>query len=364
MGRPRKNPIDPIERFPLKPRADGRFQKRIRNRLYYFGFDGNRTEALREYDRAKHDLYAGRAPHVPADDDVTTLKDLGRMFLDDRWAEVRAGRLDKDWYAQHERALERFAAFVGPGRSVGDLRPEDFSGYGRHLSGKLKMSGNTFNRERSSVVALFNWAKENGKIERPIVMGRGFRRIPKGTIRAKKRFRLIEPKKLTALLAAAGPQMRAMILLGINGGFGAEECGKLKWSTLSRVKLEAGPVRLIFDHRAKTNIVRECPLWSQTVAALARLRRSRSDDPFVFRTKYGNPWTTESVAHAFAKLKSGHTFYDLRRTFLTYANETGDTDATKRIAGRKLPDMQDTYVQMLVLARMVKVVEHVRLRML
>ncbi|HEX4123796.1 MAG TPA: hypothetical protein VHY37_03655, partial [Tepidisphaeraceae bacterium] len=55
-----------------------------------------------------------------------------------------------------------------------------------------------------------------------------------------------------------------------------------------------------------------------------------------------------------------HTFYDLRRTFISLANEAADPSAVLRIAGRKLSDVDDTYLQMLLLVRMVKVVDHVR----
>lgn len=374
MGRPRKNPVDPIERFPQKPRADGRFQKRIRSKLYYFGFNGDRDAALLEYDGVKRALYEGRSPRREADDDVTDLTTLARDFLSDRWTEVQAGRLEGDWYKQHARAVQRFVKFVGGSRVIGDLGPDDFASYGRHLSGKLKLAGNTFNRERSSIVALFNWAADHVRIEHRPVFGKGFRRIPKGTIRRAQPTRLMQPVTLKAYLAAAVPQMRAMIMLGANAGFGAEECAALSWQSIEVPPLDGQRLRIIRDRRAKTAIVREAPLWPETVAALASLRRLRPADDLVFRTKYGNAWNTESIAHAFARTVEranagrkeplpAHTFYDLRRLFLTYANEVGDPDAVKRIAGHKLPGMSDTYVQMLLLTRMVKVVDHVRARL-
>jgi hypothetical protein len=63
-----RNPhrVQPIERFPAKPRRDGRFQKRINGILYYFGGGGNRAAALAEYERVKSQLYAGLPAAPPA----------------------------------------------------------------------------------------------------------------------------------------------------------------------------------------------------------------------------------------------------------------------------------------------------------
>src|SRR5262249_61068599 len=79
---------------------------------------------------------------------------------------------------------------------------------------------------------------------------------------AKQAPKLFRPEEVGKLLAAASVQVRAMILLGINCGFGNSDCGNLP---LSAVNLDAGWI----DYpRPKTGIPRRCALWPETVQAL------------------------------------------------------------------------------------------------
>ena len=118
----------------------------------------------------------------------------------------------------------------------------------------------------------------------------------------------------------ASPQLKAMILLGINCGFGNADCGLLP---LSALDLENGWHKF---PRPKTEMPRRCPLWPETVEALQEVVNGRDSGP-VFVTKYGNPWWSEAkkapISYEFRKLvtKLGFyeqyvtTFYSLRRTF-------------------------------------------------
>jgi integrase len=60
----------------------------------------------------------------------------------------------------------------------------------------------------------------------------------------------------------AGELAKAMILLGINCGFGNADCGKLP---LSAIDFKAGWVNF---PRPKTAVERRCPLWPETITAL------------------------------------------------------------------------------------------------
>jgi hypothetical protein len=81
--------------------------------------------------------------------------------------------------------------------------------------------------------------------------------------------------------------MRAMILLGVNAGFGNADCRRLP---LSAVNLDAGIVDFA---RPKTGIPRRCALWPETVAAIRAALAKRpapkaeADAGLVFVTKYG-----------------------------------------------------------------------------
>jgi hypothetical protein len=209
--------LTPIERFPTKARADGRFQKRIRNQLFYFGQNGDREAALHEYEQVKHDLYAGRRPRAAVDAADLSIKALAYKYLDDRLAEANAGRLSLGWYRQHKRALKRFVTFIGESRAITDLRPDDFAKYGRHLSQRL--GDHAFNRERSSIVAMFRKASDSDWIDRLPKFGPGFKKIAASVIREKRQDRMVDREALRVLLDRAKPQLKAMLLLALNGGY-------------------------------------------------------------------------------------------------------------------------------------------------
>jgi integrase len=372
MPRKKLAHVSPIERFPTTARPDGRFQKRIRGRLHYFGLHGDRKSALAEYERIKHDLYAGRLPRAVASDDAnTTVKELIYRFLDERLAEVKAGRANAGWYSQCRRAFKRFAKHVGDGRVIADLRPEDFAEYGRYLSQCL--GNHAFNRELSSIKLMFRHANDCDWISRPMKFGRGFRKVAPSIIREERRSRLLDPTVIQLLLKHAKPQIKAMILLGLNGGYGAADCGGLSWEN---VDLAEAIVR--HYRRPKTLIDRDTPLWPETAAAIMVLKAKRPGDDRVFRTKYGNSWDSIAVAHEVKKLMAkvnalperaeldpiDATLGDFRHTFYTYAGELGDGDAVKRVMGHKLTGLKETYTETIFIPRLRRVVEHVRQRII
>lgn len=345
--------VQPIERFPVKPRADGRFQKRIRGRLHYFG-DGSadRSKALAEYNAVKDDLYAGRVPKPAAG--TYSLGAIAEMFLADKEGEVSA-----DHYRQHVRALSRFVKRLGDDR-IGDPSPDDFASYGRYLRGKL--GPYAYNRERASILCMYNHAEEQDWIARAPKFGKGFKRAPKRELRAGRKVRLLSRDEINALLGHAVGNLYAMILLGLNGGFGARDCATLHWD---KIDMDRG----VCTHaRAKNGIPRTVMLWPETLHALKRLKRINAR---VFNTQRGGQWNAIAIAHRFekcakaaeVKLPKGVGLGACRHTFATFANEVRDTDARRHIMGRLLPNLDDLYVEMLFEQRLKAVTDHVRARL-
>src|SRR5207302_1484484 len=142
--------------------------------------------------------------------------------------------------------------------------------------------------------------------------------------RATKGPKLLTADEIRRLLGAAGPAMKAMVMLGINCGFGNADCGRLP---LSALDLEGGWI----DYpRPKTGIPRRCPLWPETTEALreALAKRKEPKDPaaagLVFVTKYGAGWgradTSNPVSQEVGRLlrrlgidtRKGLGFYTLR----------------------------------------------------
>jgi integrase len=163
-----------------------------------------------------------------------------------------------------------------------------------------------------------------------------------------------------------------MILLGINGGLGNTDCGRLP---LHALDLDAA----VIDYpRPKTGIPRRVPLWPETVEAIRAAIEQRPDPKrdedarLVFVTKYGQPWakddTDQTLAKEFGKLlrslkligKKGLGFYTLRHVFRTVADESKDQPATDFIMGHEVPHMSSVYRETISDARLKAVTDHVR----
>ncbi len=80
---------------------------------------------------------------------------------------------------------------------------------------------------------------------------------------------MIEAADLRTLIDAAPVTLKAMLLLGINAGFGNHDVATLPVAALD---LASGWI----DYpRPKTGIARKVPLWAETVAAIEDAIRDR-----------------------------------------------------------------------------------------
>src|SRR5262249_4200709 len=133
----------------------------------------------------------------------------------------------------------------------------------------------------------------SGLLDRPMVYGEGFRLPNKRTLRLHRNAqgpRMFEAEEIRRMLAVAGPALRAMILLGVNCGFGNSDVASLP---LAALNLACG-----WGHfpRPRPGINRRCPLWPETAAALRAWMpkrpepKSEIDGGLVFITKYGHGW--------------------------------------------------------------------------
>ena len=146
------------------------------------------------------------------------------------------------------------------------------------------------------------------------------------------------------MLSKANKPMKAMMLLGINCGFGNEDCATLPLDVLD---LKRGWVDYA---RPKTAVERACPLWEETVAALKDYladrptAASKEFEGLVFLTQTGLGWSdgtrrnpiTKEFTKLLEKLKIkrlGLSFYALRHTFYTAGEYCRDKDALEYIMG-------------------------------
>ena len=369
-GKPAK-PSKPYPDFPLFPHATGRWAKKIRGQMHYFGPWADPDAALAKYLEQRDALHAGRKPREATEG--VTIKELCNQFLNAKRALVESGELTNRSWQDYKAACDLSISHFGKGRLVADLDPEDFAA----LRGKMAKKwgpvtlGNVIQRVR----VVFKFAWDNGLIDRPVRYGQGFKRPSRKVVRidrAKKGPKLFAADEIRRLLAAAGTPTRAMILLGINGGFGNADCGRLP---LSAVDLEGG---MIDFPRPKTGIPRRCPLWAETVQAIREASADRPEPKkeehagLVFITKYGLPWAKDTadqtLAKEFGKLlrtlqisgRKGLGFYTLRHVFRTVADESKDQPAVDFIMGHEVPHMSSVYRETISDERLRAVADHVR----
>jgi integrase len=369
-GKPLK-PSKPYPDFPLFPHAAGVWAKKIRGKLHYFGPWSDPDGALARYLEQKDALHAGRKPREATEG--ITVKELCNQFLNAKRALVESGELTNRSWQDYKAAGDLIVAHFGKSRLVADLDPDDFAPLRNKLAQKWGpvTLGNVIQRIR----VVFKFAWDNGLIDRPVRYGQAFKRPSRKVVRidrARKGPKLFTADEIRRLITAAGTSMRAMILLGINGGFGNADCGHLP---LSAVDLEAGMINF---PRPKTGIPRRCPLWAETVQAIreasaARPKPKREEHAsLVFITKYGLPWAKDTadqtLAKEFGKLfralringRTGLGFYTLRHTFRTVADEAKDQPAADYIMGHEVPHMSSVDRETISDERLRAVAERVR----
>jgi integrase len=372
IGKPQLiKPAKPTPNFPLFAHASGRWAKKIRGRLVYFGKWADPDAALTKYLTEADALHAGRSPSVDIAEGLTVRKLTGR-FLTTKKRALEAGELSERSFHDYTTTCRRIEKSFGKSRLVADLRPADFERLRAAIGktwGPVRI-GNEVNRTR----VVFNYAYKNGLLDRPMVFGEGFRRPSAKTLRLHRHRqgpKFFEAAEIRRLIEAASQPLKAMILLGINAGYGNADVGALP---LTAIDLTAGWVNF---PRPKTGVDRRCPLWPETVAALNEWRAERpepksdTDANLVFVTKYGFSWNkdiadspiTKELRKLLNKLKitGKRNYYSLRHTFQTIGDEARDFIAVRRIMGHVgSPDIADLYRERISDARLQAVTDHVR----
>ena len=279
---------------------------------------------------------------------------LCNMYLDHQAARAAIGEIKARHLYDQTVLLRDFAGFVGPDRLVSEVSTMDLQLYRKRLIATGKAL-NTVNNRITAVKSMYHWGLENEVID----VAPRLRAIKKTTPKKNER-PIFTEVQINKLLETASEQMKAMILLGLNCGFGCTDCAELRWKHLD---LKNG--RVSFP-RGKTGVRRNLPLWPETIEALKALPKRGE---LVFYTKRGNPWVraikavdddgsvrysnNNEISKAFSKLmkkagiqtEKGVGFYTLRRTAATLAARSGDPFAVQRLLGHADLKMATTYVQ-------------------
>src|SRR5260370_9733521 len=97
-------PSKPNAEFPLFPHATGRWAKKIRGKLHYFGPWADPDGALKKYLEQKDGLHAGGKPREAAEG--LTVKELGNRFLNAKAAARDAGELTPRSWQDYKTARD------------------------------------------------------------------------------------------------------------------------------------------------------------------------------------------------------------------------------------------------------------------
>jgi integrase len=363
-------PAKPYDAFPLSVHATGRWCKKIRGKIRYFGTWDDWEAALAEYERKAPFYFAGKEPPSEFDIDdpnVLTIRSLCGEYLLAKKQQLDSKELSQRHFDELKVASNGIIAELGATTAVSSIRPTDF----RALKAKLGKGVGPVTQQNAitKIRCIFNWGYKEGLIDRPMQFGTDFGVSAKARREARntgpKRF--IPAAAIRAILEVASPQMRAMVLLGINCALGNRECGQLRRSHFATGWLDYP--------RPKTGMLRRSPLWVETIDALdaadKRITRPRGY-PYFFRTKYGKPWFSDdrdnAVSKEFRKLadkagvyRPGVAFYSLRHTFRTVADEVGDLPAIHVVMGHAddSTNMDHVYVESIGDDRLKAVSEHV-----
>jgi integrase len=368
----KKKPVKPSKPradFPLFPHDGKQWAKKVRGKLHYFGSWDNPQAALNKWLDQKDDLLAGRIPRTSSGDGLT-VKQLCDLAMESREAKVETGEMTKSHFDEMHATAIIVAEQFGRTTLVEQLRPEDFRKL-RTILGKgvaLKSLEGRIARAR----AIFNHADKNGLLEISInkLWGTEFDKPAKAAISKQDSDteQLFTREEIVALLELASPQMKGMILLGINGGYGNTDCALVEKSDI----VDGWLTR----RRQKTGKRRRTPLWVETREAIENVLKSRPDPKdeankgLVFLTKYGNPWTPTGkdnpVSKEFSKLVKAakivgekKSFYTLRHTFQTIGDETKDFIAVSALMGHVDSSISGHYREKISDERLKAVTDHV-----
>ncbi|MBI2823153.1 MAG: tyrosine-type recombinase/integrase [Planctomycetia bacterium] len=368
-----QKPHKPHKDFPLFKHATGRWAKKVRGQHRYFGRiadDPDGEAALLLWLEQRDDLLAGRTPRVASDG--LTMRDLCNRFLTAKQNLVDTGELSPRTWADYHATCERLLTAFGKSRLVVDLAGDDFERLRASLGktwGPVAV-GNEINRIR----VVFKYGHDAGLVEHAVRYGAGFKRPSKKTLRLvrhAKGEKLLEAAQLRTVVDAAPIPLKAMVLLGLNCGFGNADVGNLP---LTALDLKG---RWVSFPRPKTGIPRRCPLWPETAAAVKEAIEARPEPKdeknagLVFVTKYRLSWAKDTrdnpVAKEFVKLlkdlklhRTGLGFYVLRHVFETIGGEAKDQVAVNAIMGHADASMAAVYREKISDDRLRAVTDHVR----
>jgi len=230
-----KKPAKPNPDFPLFSHGTGRWAKKIRGKFHFFGPWGDPHGALRRYLTEKDDLEAAHKPRreSPGVTDALTVHQMVSLFLESKKLNVQSGEMEERTWKEYESYGGRMIRVFGANALVESLGPADFKRLRADFQKTHRSLASIKGDIRKSKV-FFNWAgpgtNGQGYIDRLPRFGDAFKPPSQTALeqeREERGERVFAAEQIRALLAVAGPKLKAMILLGVNCGYGNTDCRKV-----------------------------------------------------------------------------------------------------------------------------------------
>lgn len=327
--------------FPLYiHKASGFWCKTVGTKRHYFekvASDPDGKKSLNKWLDMRDDVLAGR---TPAKKDAPRLSRLCNEWLTLKKNRLDSGELTQRSFDEYKATTDFVIDKLGSQRAADNIGPADFAKLRTALAKRYGVNG--LAKRIGQIRSLFKFGWDAGILERPAKFGPGFAK-PSAKVmrqhRLEKGAQDFTADEVRELLRHARPNLRAMILLGVQAGLGNTDVAELR---LSDVDLEAGWI----DYpRAKTATHRRIPLWPETVEAIkaALAVRPEVESEYLFISARGNDYNDKRrngyriagdfVQAAKAAGIDGKGFYCLRRTFQTQGESARDLVAVQAIMG-------------------------------
>lgn len=379
-------PPKPYPNFPLFAGQNGQWRKDVRvaggkPKPFYFGpwaSDPQGKQAVLEWLAREAGIRAG-VDHLrtavvgPA----LTVVDLLRQVLTGKEADYKKDKIAPETFRGYIDTFNEFGAWLGNTALFTSLGPDVFGKYRLHLEGR-KLGPDQIAGTIRRIKAGFRYAEGKGWVASIPRFGEDFKQPAtdpdaKSVVAMRQGQTYVEKAIWTGaeidyiISHTKHKQLVAVILLAANCGIGMADLARFRWEHIEGSRLTM--------RRGKTGVKREAYLWRRTREALEAVRtlpqsvkaiEKDGAKALVFITNRGLPIVrvyeqtdkdtgrvknlsvSSSVDQTFrlavnaAKLAgaipaaSKHTFYGLRHTCYTYAENSADLNATNRTVGHSL----------------------------
>lgn len=314
---------------------------RARKRVY---LGADRDEAMERYHRLAlgQQVTEKSKPAAPL-----TVKELANRFIAVQQANWRNPKVTlsnyRNWLGRFLRDHPRLRA--------GELTVEMFAAWKMSLR-RRKYSPESMNNFLGAVRAMYLFGEDTDLIGNAPKL----RRVKNESCLSNrsKQKPIYTPKEVSKLLLNAGSQLKLMILLGLNCGFGPKDIQDLEWTHIQEDRIHLP--------RSKTGVDQTFLLWPETQAVLEQVRRDRqelihrlarrgrerSDGGHVFATRFWKKWSKDSIAQQFTRLCKelkieSRGFYRLRHSASTTISSVASPHVQRKFMRHSQLQQQVTY---------------------